>query len=294
MMSNGFEGGVDPTDEFNKMNSIFQRKIAGFAYMAKSPRLQAIPFIDGFKVTEIQDVPLEDIDSDDRSFQYRLSANLGDLKHSLSHEGQKEPVDLTGSKPYRIIDGFRRIGAVKILRWPTVKALVHKGISDEEAHKLAFIKNVVRKNLSPMDKANAIFQAKQRGMKAGDLMEYFGLSDKQLKRYEALLEFPAEVQKRLDKREITMAHAKVLSDFKVKNMADWVTKVSENGLSAKQLKKELKKASGARQVGREKLYMRKEKGKIRVFPFTVAKDASRVEKDKVIKILQDAIDVLKG
>jgi ParB/RepB/Spo0J family partition protein len=262
--------------------------------MAKKLKLKPIPFVDGFKATEIQDVPLEDINAEDKTFQYRFSANVGDLKHSLINEGQKEPIDLTGSKPYRIIDGFRRVETIRRLGWPSVKALVHRGIDDGEAHKLAFIKNVVRKNLSPMEKANAIFLAKQRGMKASDLMEYFSLSEKQLKRYEALLDFPPEVQKRLDKDEITMAHAKVLSEFKVKDLSEWIKKVSEDGLSAKQLKKELRKASGARPVGREKLYLRREKGGIRMYPFTVTKDAPRAEKDKVIKILQEAISTLKG
>jgi len=187
----------------------------------------------------------------DRTFQYRFSANVGELKHSLVNEGQKEPIDLTGSKPYRIIDGFRRVETVRRLGWSTVKALVHKGISEEEAHKLAFIKNVVRKNLSPMEKANAIFQARQRGMKDTELREYFSLSEKQLKRYEVLLNFPTEIQKLLEKETISMGHAKVFADFKVKDkdLPDWISKIVENGLSAKQLKRELKKASGASSAG---------------------------------------------
>jgi ParB/RepB/Spo0J family partition protein len=260
----------------------------------KNAAEKAVVFVDGFKVADIQEIPIEEISLEDDSFQYRFSVNIGNLKSSLEREGQKEPIDLTGSKPYRIIDGSRRVNAIKELGWPSVKAFVHKGITDEDAHKLAFIKNVVRKNLSPMEKANAIFQAKHRGMKAENLMEYFGLSEKQLQRYEALLDFPPEVQKRLDKDEITMAHAKVLSEFKVKDLAEWIKKVIEDGLSAKQLKRELRKASGSKPVGREKLYFRKNKGGIRMYPFIVTKDASRVEKDKVIKILQEAIEVLEG
>jgi len=254
------------------------------------------PFIDGLKATEIQEVALEDLRAEDHTFQYRLSANVGDLKHSLSHEGQKEAVDLTGSKPHRIIDGFRRVEALRALGWPKVKALVHRGISEDEAHKLAFIKNVVRKNLSPMDKANAIFQAKQRGMKPAQLTDYFRLSEKQLKRYEALLSFPAEIQKHLEKETIPMGHAKVLADFKVKdkNLEEWIGKIVENGFSAKQLKKELKKASGAKSGGKPKLYMKKEKGGFRMYPFSIGKDAPQAEKEKVLKILQEAIEVLKG
>jgi ParB/RepB/Spo0J family partition protein len=252
-----------------------------------------IPFVEGLKVTEVLDIPLEEL-KEDRTFQYRLSANIGDLKSSLQQEGQREPIDLTGSKPYRIIDGFRRVEASRALGWTVIKALVHKGITDEEAHKVAFIKNVVRKNLSPMDKANAIFQAKQRGMKSGELEEYFGLSEKQLKRYEALLDFPGEIQKLLEKETIPMGHAKVLADFKVKDLPSWLKMITEDGLTAKQLKRELKKNSGAKAGGKTKLYMKKDKGGFRMYPFSVSKDASQAEKDKVMKVLQEAMEMLKG
>jgi ParB family chromosome partitioning protein len=244
----------------------------------------------------VQEIPLEEIDLKNRMFQYRFSSNLGDLKHSLSLEGQKEPIDLTGSKPHRIVDGFRRVEALQALGWKTVKALVHKGITDEEAHSLAFIKNVFRKNLAPMDKANAIFQAKQRGKKPADLSEAFGLSEKQIKRYEALLNFSPDIQKLLEEEAISMGHAKVLSDHKIKdkNLEEWAKNVGENKLSEKQLKRELKKALGEKSPGRPKLYLKKEKNRIRVFPFIVGKDSPPAEKERVIKLFLEAVEMLKG
>ena len=258
-------------------------------------RKKSIPFVDGLKVREAEEIPLDEIRLGDKGFQYRLSTNVGDLKQSIALEGQKEPIDLTGSRPYRIIDGFRRVEAVRALGWSTVKALIHKGISEEEAHKLAFIKNVVRKNLSPMDKANAIFQAKQRGMRASELNEYFGLSEKQLKRYENLLDFPAEIQKLLGKEAISMGHAKVFADFRVrdKDLPDWLTKITDNGLSAKQLKKELKKAMGVRTGGKTRLYLKKEKNGFRMYPFTITKDAPEEERERVLRLLKEAIEVLE-
>ena len=262
----------------------------------KKTEKKEVQFIEGLKAKEVLDIPLEDIDDDVKTFQYRLSANVGDLKRSLSQEGQKEPIDLTGSKPYRIIDGFRRVGAIKALGWKTVKALVHKGIQDQEAHKLAFIKNVVRKNLSPMDKANAIFQAKQRKMKPDELTEYFGLSKKQLKRYEELLDFPSDVQKLLEKETIPMGHAKVLADFEVsgKELGDWIARIVEDGLTEKQVKRELKKSLGEIKGGKYRLYMKRENNGVRMYPFFIGKEDSKEERDRVIKLLQEAIEALKG
>jgi hypothetical protein len=85
----------------------------------------------------------------------------------------------------------------------------------------------------------------------------------------------------------------VLADFGVKDkeLPEWVSKIAE-GLSSKQLKRELKKASGAKTGGKTRQYLKKEKNGFRMYPFSITKDDP--EKDKVIKILQDAIEVLKG
>jgi len=261
--------------------------------MPRKAEARKVDFIDKLKSQQVVDAPIEDIKVDDMTFQYRLGANVGDLKHSLEKEGQREPVDLTGNKPYRIIDGFRRVQAIRSLNWSTVKAFVHRGISDDEAHKLAFIKNVVRKNLSPMEKANAIYQAKHRGMKEKDLAQEFGLSEKQLGRYEALLDFPPEVQKLLDKDTISMAHAKVFADFKPRDLDGWVEKIKD-GQSAKQVKRELRKASGARNLGKKKLYLKREKNSVRVYPFVIAKDSPKDERERVSKLLQETLEQIKA
>jgi ParB family chromosome partitioning protein len=264
------------------------------------PSRPAVPFVDGLKNSVMQEIALEEINTTDTTFQYRLSSTVADLTVSLRREGQKEPVDLLvskangGPRPYRVVDGFRRLAALRNLGWKTVRAWVHQGMSEEEAHKLAFIKNVVRKNLRPMDKANAIHLAKQRGRTLPDLAREFGLSEKQLKRYEALLTVPPEIQRLVDKGIVSMAHAKVLSEFRVNDLGRWIQRIGDDGVSVKQLRRDLGRAVGVRPVGRQKLYMKKEKNGIRMYPFTISRNASREERRKVVGLLQDAIEVLKG
>jgi ParB/RepB/Spo0J family partition protein len=259
-----------------------------------------VPFVEGLKDGEIREIPLEHVDLSDTTFQYRLNSSIADLTASLGQEGQKEPVDLlrgrsNGSQPtYRIVDGFRRVEALGDLGWTTVKALVHTGISEEEAHKLAFIKNVVRKNLRPMDKANAIYLAKQRGRKVAELAREFNLSEKQLKRYEGLLSVPPEIQKLVDRGVVSMAHAKVLADFGVSDLGEWIRQIGDNRVSVKQLRRDLGRAVGVKPPGRQKLYMKKEKNRIRMYPFTISRSAPREERRKVVGLLQDAIEMLKG
>lgn len=250
------------------------------------------PYIEGLKVKEVVDIPVEDISPDD-SFQYRLSTTSGDLKSSLLKDGQREPIDLTGSKPHKIVDGFRRVQAIRQIGWKTVKALVHRGMSTDEAQKLAFVKNVVRKNLSPLDKANAIQQAKRRGRKLDELAEYFNLSVKQLRRYEQLLKLPPELQKLVDKGEIPMSQAKILSDHGVRNITKWIDTITTKKLTANQLKRELRKASGAKPAGRKRQYVWQDNSSVRIYPIAVSKETPKEEREKVAEMLEDAAKTMR-
>ena len=70
--------------------------------------------------------------------------------------------------------------------------------------------------------------------------------------------------------------------------------IKESDLSAKQLKRELKKLSGAKIPAKQKLYIKKGKNGFRMYPFSISRDAPQAEKDKVVKTLLEAIDILKG
>ena len=145
-----------------------------------------------------------------------------------------------------------------------------------------------------MDKANAIYLAKQRGRKVSELAKEFNLSEKQLKRYEALLTVPPEIQRLVDRGVVSMAHAKVLSDFGVNDLGEWVRQIGDNRVSVKQLRRDLGRTLGARPTGRQKLYMKKEKNRIRMYPFSISRSAPREERRKVVGLLEDAIEMLRG
>ncbi|MBI3818881.1 MAG: ParB/RepB/Spo0J family partition protein [Planctomycetes bacterium] len=259
-----------------------------------SKNLKKIPaFIEGLKATEVVDVAIEDISRDD-TYQYRLSAVTGDLKDSLLREGQREPVDLVGSKPYKIVDGFRRVEATRQIGWKTVKAFVHHRMSADEAQRLAFLKNVVRKNLSPLDKANAIRQAKKRGNSLDQLAKDFGISVKQVRRYEGLLDLSSELQRLVDKGHIPMSHAIMLHDYGVRNVEKWAEIIKEKKLTRLQLKRELRKATGVKPVGRKKNYVKLDRTSVRLYPFAMSKETPREERENVAKMLEEAADALRG
>jgi ParB/RepB/Spo0J family partition protein len=254
---------------------------------------KATPYVEGLKVTDVVEVPLDDVSRDD-DYQYRLNTTTSDLKSSLEHEGQREPVDLTGSTPHKIIDGFRRVEAIRQLGWKTVKAFVHSRMTAEEAQRLAFLKNVVRKNLSPLDKANAIRQAKKRGRSLTELASDFGISVKQVRRYEGLLALPTELQRAVDKGHLSMSHAVMLHDHGVRSFDKWIDLIATKKLSRLQLKRELRRATGAKPAGRKKNYLKLERTSLRLYPFAINKEAPRDERMKVAKLLEEAVRALRG
>jgi ParB/RepB/Spo0J family partition protein len=205
-------------------------------------------FVDALNGAQMSDVPLADIDTTDKRHQFRFSTTSDDLRASIAREGQAEPIDLVGPKPYRIVDGFRRVQAIAELGWATVKAIIHGGLTEETAHRRAFVKNVKRLNFSPLERANAIRLAKERGMKRPEIAEAFGMSERQVERYEQLLTFPKPIQGFLNDGEVTMAHAVVLATFDGINLGEWVFKLQEKKWSAAELRRALRKAVAKRQT----------------------------------------------
>ena len=200
---------------------------------------------------ECRRVRLDDIVLDDLTYQMRVETKATDLKQSLRDDGQIEPVHLLGaSPPFRIVDGFRRCTAAKSLGWSAVQAFVHEKLDDHHAFKLAFLHNVVRKNLRPIDRANAIRLAQKRGMKLLDAAAELGLSEKQARRYVALLDLPRDVQDAIDEREFTMAHALAMAECDVGNVEQVVAEVKAKKMTASQLRKKLKRSVGKEKRGK--------------------------------------------
>ena len=244
---------------------------------------------------EWEEVRLEDVDFADQTFQYRLSFAIADVKASLAREGQETPIDVTGRAPHRIIDGFRRAAAARDLGWSSIKAFVHRGMSDEEAFRLAFTKNVVRKNLTPVEKAHAMFLARQRGIEKEKLCDAFGLSQKQVERYLELAEFPDSIKAVLDGLTVTMAHARLLNEFKVRDAEGWAKRIETERLDARTLRRLLaQKIERKRMAGRRKRFVWMGTNAIRFYPVKLSSASSEAERERLVGVLEATIKVIKS
>ncbi len=240
----------------------------------------------------VEDVPLVAINLDDRTFQYRLQSGAEDLERSLAKDGQQEPINLIGPRPYRIVDGFRRLEAACSLGWPSIKAIIHPTLSEDEAHTIAFVKNVVRRNLSSIDQAHAIYQARRRGKTVEAIAKELGRSEKQVHRYEEMLRFPPEVQGLLEDQRISMAHAKVLADFGPTDPAQWAERCQVEGWTVPQLRAAMRKALGKKPGGKGRVYVRREGNALRVYGFRISRTDPLEERVRAGAIFKETIEFL--
>jgi ParB family chromosome partitioning protein len=260
---------------------------------ARRPR-EVPEYVEGLPArSTIRSVPLGEIDAEDTRFQFRLSPTTGDLRASIRTGGQQVPLLLWGSNPpYKIVDGFRRVAAIAEIGWDSVKAIIREDLTEQAAFALSFIENVKRKNYSPVDKANAIWQAIHgRGMKKEEVARELGLSVKQVGRYLKLLELDSALQQAVKRGRISMAHAAALHHSGIRDPARWIERIREEGLTEKQLRRRLKKAGRG---GRPKLYLNADgKGGFRMYPFRYRSEMGAAEKKRIIDALERALKLLK-
>jgi ParB family chromosome partitioning protein len=251
-----------------------------------------VDFVDGLQDAVIESIPVDEIDSSNVTFQYRFTTDTNRLRDAIAREGQLEPIDLTDSKPHRIIDGFRRLAVIRELGWPSVKAIVRRNVSGEAAHQIAFDKNVVRKNLRPIEKANAIRLAKDRGCKTSVIAEQFGISEKQIRRYDALLEFPKPLQQVVDNGALSMAHATVLARHPDIDIAEWIKQARAGNWSAAELARALRKTLKLRHGGKRREYIRVNGNEVRGYSWQLDESSNPAELETAIEAHKRALNVL--
>ena len=139
--------------------------------------------------------------------------DLEDLQKSIKRDGLQEPlmVYVIEDGKFGIIDGARRLKAMKEMTIMQISCLINKGISEADAAHLSYVKNVERKNLSVIEIA--------RHIKA--MREDFGytLADLELKGYGSpaqtsiklkLLDLPDKIQMQIQNGTLTAAHGQAL------------------------------------------------------------------------------------
>jgi ParB family transcriptional regulator, chromosome partitioning protein len=150
---------------------------------------------------------------------------LHDLANSIKEHGVLQPISVEFVEDnqggyYKIISGERRYQASCILKLEEMPCVVQSNVSTQNRYAQQLIENIQREDLSPIEKAVAILEFKERlGPEAvwADVEKTVGISDRRRKQFIQLLELPENIQKEIvatgrrpSKNQITEKHARAL------------------------------------------------------------------------------------
>ncbi len=140
------------------------------------------------------------------------SETLNELAKSIEQYGVVQPVIVKKSiKGYELVAGERRTKAAKIAGLKKIPAII-KDFDDQEMMEIALIENIQREDLNPMDEALSISNIiKLKGYTQEEFASKFGKSRTYVTNLLGLLKLPEEVKRLVEKKAISMSHARVLS-----------------------------------------------------------------------------------
>ncbi len=165
--------------------------------------------------------------------------SLNELAKSIKEYGIVQPIIVKKSiKGYELIAGERRTKAAKIAGLEKIPAII-KDFDDQEMMEIALVENIQREDLNPIDEATSISNIiKLRGYTQEEFANKFGKSRTYVTNILGLLKLPDEVRKMVEKRSLSMSHARVLSKMDDENkVIDLAKKVITDNLSVHELEK---------------------------------------------------------
>lgn len=108
---------------------------------------------------------------------------------------------------YRIVFGERRWRAAKLVGLPTIRAELLKDERPEETLIEQLLENCLREDLNPLERAGAYAELVRRGLTAVQIAEQLHVSPATVTTCLRLLEAPAEIQAKLESKELGQKQA---------------------------------------------------------------------------------------
>jgi ParB/RepB/Spo0J family partition protein len=173
-------------------------------------------------VTQLHDIPLSEIHMDEQ-FNCRgpiAPIDVVDLAKDIEQRGLIQPVTIApypadkqkelGYK-YRLIAGYRRFTAHKILKKATVSAIIRQDMQDEAAARFFNLsENIQRKDLNILQEAQAISRLREIGVTEHDAANKLGKSRGWIQVRYMLLDLPQEIQQEVAAGFISQAQIREL------------------------------------------------------------------------------------
>ena len=162
---------------------------------------------------------------------------LQELSDSIKEHGVFQPIIVKkGIKGYEIIAGERRVKASIMAGLKEIPAIV-RDFNDQEMMEIALLENLQRENLTAIEEANAYKKLQENlNITQEELAKRLGKSRSHITNMLGLLSLPNDIQKDVQEKNISMAHARILSKLENKNQQeDLVKKIKKEKISVHEL-----------------------------------------------------------
>jgi ParB family chromosome partitioning protein len=160
----------------------------------------------------VQQIPLDQI----RPSKYQArndfeEEGIKSLAESIQKEGLIQPVSVRKvGDAYELIAGERRLRAVKLLGWHDIDALVVEVVSEAAASAKALVENLQRKDLNPMEEAEAFARQAQLDPSywtQEEVAKVAGRSRVYVTQSLGFLKLPPQVKEDVRRLTLTRSHA---------------------------------------------------------------------------------------
>jgi ParB family chromosome partitioning protein len=203
-----------------------------------------------------QKIPLDRLrPNPDQPRKYFDEAELRELADSIRENGIIEPIIATdaGDGSYIIVAGERRYRAAP-LAGLTEAPVIIRDYTDEKRMEVALIENVQRADLNPIEEAAAYKNLMSlTGLSQDEVAAKVGKNRSTVANALRLLKLPADIQKSLEKGELSPGHARaILSVSDAKSQTLLHKEILEAGLSVREAEKRAAAINGGEAENAEK------------------------------------------
>jgi len=138
-------------------------------------------------------------------------ASLEDLAQSIRQSGVIQPIAIRRvGEQWQLVAGERRLRAAKLAGLRRIPALFVEA-SDEQAAEWAIVENVQRKDLDPIEQAEALRALLDRfGLTQGEVAERVGMDRSSVANTLRLLELEPDIQRLISGGKLSPGHGKAL------------------------------------------------------------------------------------
>ncbi len=202
---------------------------------------------------EYYEILIESIDANPKNNTREDVGDLTGLKDSIKNNGLQSPILVRPNNDgtYRLVSGFRRVGACKELELKKIPArFIAKNSSAQTMLDMNLTENLQRKNLTPIEEAKGFKRAMEFGSSVNKISMNFGVRDGHVQSRLQLLKMSEHLQNAVHNDIIAISAAKEINRLPLKLHEKGIEIAS--GASATQVRKfvdlQLKRKNGQEDI----------------------------------------------